>query len=191
MDNLIKSAFEESIQVKRDSLELLAQPLTLAIQKILTCLHDGHKVLICGNGGSAADAQHFAAELVNRFEANRKALPAIALTTDSSILTSVANDFHYDHVFSRQIAALGQPNDLLICISTSGNSPSIINAIKQAHDSNISTLLLTGDNGGQAKPVMLSTDVTLNVASQRTARIQETHLLLIHILCEFIDKEFT
>ena len=145
------------------------------------------KILACGNGGSAADAQHFAAELVGRFEKERQGLSAIALNTDSSILTAVANDYGYASVFERQVRALGQPGDLLLAISTSGNSPSIVAAIRAAHDNDLHVVALTGKGGGEVGQVLQDTDVHLCVPSERTARIQEIHQLVIHCLCDGID----
>jgi len=147
------------------------------------------KILICGNGGSASDAQHFSSELINRFETERPALPAIALTTDSSILTSIANDYDYSEVFSRQIYALGQEGDILIAISTSGNSANINQAINAAHDNNIKVIALTGKDGGELAQHLSEEDIELRVSADVTARIQETHIVIIHSLCDLIDHK--
>jgi D-sedoheptulose 7-phosphate isomerase len=145
------------------------------------------KILACGNGGSAADAQHFSAELLNRFEMERPALPAIALTTDSSTITSIANDYDFDQVFAKQLRALGQPDDLLLAISTSGNSRNIVEAIHAAHERQMGVVALTGRNGGVMAEVLGQQDVHICVPHSRTARIQEVHILCLHCLCDAID----
>ena len=154
---------------------------------MVACLLGNGKILACGNGGSAADAQHFAAELVGRFEVERQGLGAIALTTDSSIMTAVANDYGYNAVFERQVRALGQPDDVLLAISTSGNSPSIVEAIRAAHENGLRVVALTGKGGGQIGEMLRDGDVHICVPSARTARIQEVHLLTVHCLCDAID----
>jgi D-sedoheptulose 7-phosphate isomerase len=150
-------------------------------------LSSGKKILACGNGGSAADAQHFAAELVGRFERERKELPAIALTTDSSIITAIGNDYSFEVIFSKQVRALGQSGDILLAISTSGNSRNIIEAINSAHEKGMSIIALTGKDGGKIGQLLKAEDVNLCVPADRTARIQETHLLLLHCLCDGVD----
>jgi D-sedoheptulose 7-phosphate isomerase len=150
-------------------------------------LSSGKKVLACGNGGSAADAQHFAAELVGRFERERQELPAIALTTDSSILTAIGNDYSYEVIFSKQVRALGQAGDVLLGISTSGNSGNVIAAINAAHEKGMSVIAFTGKDGGKISQLLKPGDVHLCVPADRTARIQETHLLLLHCLCDGVD----
>lgn len=179
--------FEDSAQAKREAAEMLAAPVAAAIELMTNSLLADGKILACGNGGSAADAQHFAAELVGRFEAERQELAGIALTTDSSILTAVGNDYAFDHIFSRQVRALGREGDVLLAISTSGNSGNVIEAIKAAHTNGLSVVALTGKGGGAIAGMLREGDVHLCVPAQRTARIQEVHLLMIHCLCDGID----
>jgi D-sedoheptulose 7-phosphate isomerase len=154
---------------------------------MVQCLMNDGKILACGNGGSAADAQHFSAELLNRFEMERPALPAIALTTDSSTITSIANDYDYDQVFAKQVRALGQPDDLLLAISTSGNSRNVVEAIHAAHERQMGVIALTGRNGGVMAEMLGQRDVHICVPHSRTARIQEVHILCLHCLCDAID----
>ena len=183
----ISQHFTDSAQTKLDAMELLAAPLAGAAEMMVGALVNNGKILACGNGGSAADAQHFAAELVGRFELERQGLAAIALTTDSSILTAVGNDYGYKTVFERQVRALGQPGDVLLAISTSGNSSSIVEAIRAAHDNELHVVALTGKGGGEIGQILRDSDVHICVPSERTARIQEVHLLTIHCLCDAID----
>lgn len=183
----ISRQFEESARTKLDAIEAMAAPIAGAIEVMTGSLLNNGKILACGNGGSAADAQHFAAELVNRFEMERPPLAAIALTTDSSILTSIANDYDYNQVFSKQVRALGQPGDILLAISTSGNSPNVMAAIEAAHEREMRVIALTGKGGGQMGAQLADADIHLCVPSQRTARIQEVHLLVLHCLCDGID----
>ena len=152
------------------------------------CVRDGHKILSCGNGGSAGDAQHFSSELLNRFEMERPPLPAMALTTDSSTLTAIANDYSYDDIFAKQIKALGESGDVLLAISTSGNSSNVVRAIDAAQDRGMTIIALTGHDGGEIAPALLDADIEIRVPSDRTARIQEVHLLVIHCLCDVIDR---
>jgi len=152
------------------------------------CVRDGHKILSCGNGGSAGDAQHFSSELLNRFEMERPPLPAMALTTDSSTLTAIANDYSYDDIFAKQIKALGETGDVLLAISTSGNSSNVVRAIDAAQDRGMTIIALTGHDGGEIAPALLDADIEIRVPSDRTARIQEVHLLVIHCLCDVIDR---
>jgi len=152
-------------------------------------LLNDHKVLVCGNGGSAADAQHFSAELLNRFERERPGLPAISLTTDSSTLTSIANDYHFDDVFAKQVRALGQPGDVLLGITTSGNSPNILRAVQAAHERDMLVIALNGRNGGELGNLLRGDDVNICVHGPTTARIQEVHGLIIHCLCDLIDYQ--
>ena len=169
----IHASFLASVETKRESATQLAPAIAAAAERMATALLDGRKILTCGNGGSAADAQHFSSELLNRFELERPALPAIALTTDSSTLTSIANDYHYNQVFSRQIQALGQRGDLLLAISTSGASPSILQAVEAAQEREMGVIALTGRDGGQlAKLAQREEDIVICVPSQITARIQ-------------------
>ncbi|QID17021.1 phosphoheptose isomerase [Nitrogeniibacter mangrovi] len=184
----IADQFEQSIATKRAAAELMVAPLAQAVDLMTGCLMNGGKILACGNGGSAADAQHFAAELVNRFEMERPPLAAIALTTDTSTLTSIANDYHYDQVFSKQVAALGHPGDVLLAISTSGNSPNVIEAMRVAREREMHVVALTGKGGGRMAELLGPDDVHLCVPSARTARIQEVHLLALHCLCDGIDS---
>lgn len=183
----ISQQFHDSAQTKLDAMELLAAPISDAVQTMVSCLVGDGKILACGNGGSAGDAQHFAAELVGRFEAERQELAAIALTTDSSILTAVANDYSFNVVFAKQVRALGRPGDVLLAISTSGNSANIIEAIQAAHDNDLHVVALTGKGGGKIGQMLREGDVHICVPAERTARIQETHLLAIHCLCDGID----
>lgn len=183
----ISQHFADSAQTKLDAVELLAAPIAQATELMLATLVGNGKILACGNGGSAADAQHFAAELVGRFEMERHGLAAIALTTDSSIMTAIANDYGYQAVFDKQVRALGQPGDVLLAISTSGNSASVIEAIHAAHDNDLHIVALTGKGGGEMASLLRDTDVHICVPSDRTARIQEVHALVIHCLCDGID----
>ena len=183
----IKEHFEESLSVKKLSMERLTLDLAQATQVMVDSLKLGGKILACGNGGSAGDAQHFAAELVGRFERERMELGAIALTTDSSILTAIGNDYGFDEIFSKQVRAIGKKEDILLGISTSGNSPNVILAIKAAKKMGMRVVAFTGRGGGKIKDLLEPEDVHLCVPSERTARIQETHLLLIHCLCDGID----
>ena len=179
--------FQDSAQLKLDALELLAAPIAQAAELMVGSLLGNGKILACGNGGSAADAQHFAAELIGRFEMERQGLAAIALTTDSSILTAVGNDYSFNQIFSKQVRALGHAGDVLLAISTSGNSNNVIEAIKSAHEADMRIVALTGKGGGQIGDLLRDDDIHLCVPADRTARIQETHLLVIHCLCDGID----
>ena len=181
--------FEDSAQTKLNAIEMMAAPIAAAIETMTNCLINGGKILACGNGGSAGDAQHFSSELLNRFERERPSLPAIALTTDSSTITSIANDYSYNEIFSKQIRALGQPGDVLLAISTSGNSANIIQAIQAAHDREMIVVALTGRDGGGMASLLLPEDVEIRVPANVTARIQEVHLLTIHCLCDLIDSQ--
>ncbi|THF61201.1 phosphoheptose isomerase [Pseudothauera rhizosphaerae] len=183
----ISRQFHDSAQTKLAAVESMAAPLAGAIEVMTNCLLNNGKILACGNGGSAADAQHFAAELVNRFEMERPPLAAVALTTDSSTLTSIANDYDYNQVFSKQVLALGQPGDVLLAISTSGNSPNVMEAIAAAHERDMRVVALTGKGGGRMGEQLGAQDVHLCVPADRTARIQEVHLLALHCLCDGID----
>ena len=185
--NRISENFSESAHLKLQSMDALAAPIATAAERMVRCLrHDG-KIMACGNGGSAADSQHFAAELLNRFEMERPGLAAIALTTDTSTLTSIANDFNFDQVFSKQVRALGQKSDLLLAISTSGNSKNVLAAVLAAHEAGMGVVALTGRNGGEMTEALRPSDVHICVPAQSTARIQEVHLLILHCLCDAID----
>ncbi len=188
LQDRIHGHFLASAQLKLDAAEALAPVIEQAAQAIVQCLTQGGKVLACGNGGSAADAQHFASAMINRFEQERPGLAAIALTTDSSTLTSVANDFTYEQVFARQIKALGLPGDILLAISTSGNSTSVLEAVAAAHGRGMHILALTGHSGGSLAEQIREDDVLLCVPTASTARIQEVHLLIIHCLCDAVDS---
>ena len=189
LQDRIKNHFLESIETKQRSSEVLVEPLQLAGELMVQCLLKEGKILTCGNGGSAGDAQHFSAELLNRFEKERPGLPALALTTDSSTLTAIANDYHYDEIFSKQVSALGQAGDVLLAISTSGNSSNIITAIQAAHERQMRVVALTGKDGGKMADLFAEDDVEIRVPSDRTARIQEVHLVAIHCLCDYIDTQ--
>ncbi|WP_434517168.1 phosphoheptose isomerase [Dechloromonas sp. ARDL1] len=179
--------FEDSAHTKLNAVEMMAAPIAAAIETMTNSLINGGKILACGNGGSAGDAQHFAAELIGRFEAERQELAAIALTTDSSILTAIANDYSFNQIFSKQVRGLGHAGDVLLAISTSGNSGNVIEAIKAAHEADMRVIALTGKGGGQIGDMLLDDDIHLCVPADRTARIQETHLLIVHCLCDGID----
>jgi len=183
----VTAQFAESAKLKLESSPLLVAPLTRAATVMAEALRQGGKVLACGNGGSAADAQHFAAELVNRFEMERPPLAAVALTTDSSNLTSIANDYAWVQVFSKQVRALGRRGDVLLAISTSGNSANVIEAIGVAHELGLRVVALTGNGGGKMGPLLGAADVHVCVPHKTTARIQEVHLLCLHCICDGID----
>ena len=187
LEQRVRNHFFDSIETKKKAAETMSEDIVRAINLIHHALTSEKKILACGNGGSAADAQHFAAELVGRFERERRELPAIALSTDSSILTAIANDYSYEVIFSKQVRALGQAGDVLLGISTSGNSANVIAAIEAAHLKGMSVIAFTGKDGGKIKNVLKNSDVHLCVPAERTARIQETHLLLLHCLCDGVD----
>ena len=179
--------FNESAELKIQSAAVLAQPIAQAAELMFTALSHGNKILACGNGGSAADCQHFAAELIGRFERERLPLPAIALTTDTSILTAVGNDYGYRDIFSKQVQALGQSGDILLAISTSGNSVSVVAAVEAALEREMRVVALTGRGGGAVGELLTDADVHICVPHERTARIQEVHILAIHCMCDGID----
>ena len=183
----IRTQFAASAEVKRQAMETLDRPIAAAIKIMVDALMNSGKILACGNGGSAGDCQHFAAELVGRFERERPGLAAIALTTDSSILTAVANDYDYSQVFDKQVRALGLRGDVLLAISTSGNSDNVAAAIVAAHERDMRVVALTGRDGGRIAKLLNDGDIEIRVPSERTARIQEVHLLTIHCLCDGID----
>jgi len=188
LDTHIRSHFEESIELKRRMAETLAPQIVRAGEALAQALKADHKVLSCGNGGSAADSQHFAAEIVGRFERERPGMPAIALTVDTSAITAIANDYSWDVVFSKQIESLGRKGDFLLGISTSGNSKNVVEAIRAAHGRGMRVIALTGRDGGAMAKMLKADDFHLNVAHPRTMRIQEVHLLAIHCLCEVVDN---
>jgi D-sedoheptulose 7-phosphate isomerase len=183
----VSAQFAESAQLKLDAARSLTAPITRASELLADTLKSGGKVLACGNGGSAADAQHFAAELVNRFEIQRPPLAAVALTTDTSTLTSIANDYDYVQVFEKQVRAIGRQGDVLLAISTSGNSPNVVAAIGAAHRLGIGVVALTGRGGGKIAAALDPADVNICVPHDRTVRIQEVHLLALHCICDGID----
>jgi D-sedoheptulose 7-phosphate isomerase len=183
----ITGKFRDSANLKLSAMQELAGPISDAIERMVTCLRDDGKILSCGNGGSAADAQHFSSELLNRFEAERPGLAAVALTTDTSTLTSIANDYDYDQIFSRQVRALGHPGDVLLAISTSGNSRNVIAAVHAAHEAQMTVVALTGRGGGALLDELARGDIHICVPATVTARIQEVHLLTLHCLCDGID----
>ena len=185
----IQQTFQDSANTKQQAAQTLAPIIADGAGLLVQQLLNGHKILSCGNGGSAADAQHFSSELLNRFEMERPGLPAIALTTDSSTLTSIANDYRYEEVFAKQVRALGQDGDVLLAISTSGRSPSIVSAIDAAHERGMRVIALSGRDGGEMPNHLNEEDVEIRVPADSTARIQEVHLLIIHCLCEQIDQQ--
>jgi D-sedoheptulose 7-phosphate isomerase len=184
----VKQNFEESIQLKQQSLQALAAVTAQAAALITLALDQGAKILSCGNGGSAGDAQHFSSEMLNRFEMERPGLPAVALTTDTSTLTSIANDYDFGQIFSKQVLALGNPGDVLLAISTSGNSENVCRAVEAAHRCNMQVVALTGRDGGDMAALLQQTDIEIRVPAHSTARTQEVHLLVIHCLCDLIDQ---
>ena len=183
----ILAHFQESAELKLKSGQLLAQPISQAIELMFNALSNGNKILACGNGGSAGDAQHFAAELVGRFERERFPLPAISLSTDTSIITAVGNDYSFNEIFSKQVQALGQAGDILLAISTSGNSGNVLAAVEAALEREMRVVALTGKDGGKLGALLTEADVHINVQHSRTARIQEVHLVAIHSICDGID----
>ena len=179
--------FLDNIEVQQVAAKELPVTVAIAVMAMVECLNSGGKIMACGNGGSAADAQHFAAELMGRFERERRELAAVALTTDTSILTAVGNDYSYDQVFSKQVRGLGKSGDILLAITTSGNSKNVIKAVEAAQALGIKVIALSGNGGGQLNNVLGANDLLLAAPSSRTARIQETHLVLLHALCDGID----
>ena len=187
----VKAQFAESVQLKLDASHALTAPIARGGALLAEALRGGGKVLACGNGGSAADAQHFAAELINRFEVERAPLAAVALTTDSSTLTSIANDYAYEQIFSKQVRGIGKRGDVLLAISTSGNSRNVIEAMEAARALGMRVIALTGNGGGKMAALMSGDDVHICVPHKRTARIQEVHLLALHCLCDCIDFQLS
>jgi phosphoheptose isomerase len=188
MQDIIRQHFQDSITIKMQAMELLTDPVFKAGEKMASALAMGHKILSCGNGGSASDAQHFSGELLNRLVRERPPLAAIALNTDVATLTAISNDYHYDQIFEKQIQALGREGDILLAISTSGNSPNILKAIDTAHQKNMMIIALTGKEGGKIAKNLFPSDIELRVPAHRTIRIQEVHILIIHCLCDVIDR---
>ena len=189
LEQRIQQQFFDSADLKYAAAEVLAKPIADAVSALVGCVTSGGKVLACGNGGSAADAQHFAAEFVGRFERERPGLPAIALTTDSSVITAIGNDYDFDAIFSKQVQALGAPGDVLLAITTSGNSANVLAAIDAARAKEMVVIALTGHKGGKVRERLTETDVLICVPHERTARIQEVHLLTLHCLCDAIDLQ--
>lgn len=185
----VQDHFENHLAEVRACMDAIVPSISRAAQMMKSSLVTEGKILSCGNGGSAADAQHFSSELLNRFEMERPGLPGISLTADSSTLTSIANDYRFDEVFAKQIRALGQPGDVLLAISTSGNSANVINAMDAAHERGMTCVALTGRNGGELIQVANEKDVSICVNASTTARIQEVHGLVIHCLCDLIDYQ--
>lgn len=183
----IKQNFSESIQTKINAADSILNIVAEASEEMVQALLEGHKILSCGNGGSACEALHFSSQMLNRFRQERPGLPSIALTSDISTLTGIANNYHFSDVFAKQVRALGQPGDLLLAISTSGNSTNIVNAIKAAHDKDMGVIALTGYDGGKIVDHLQEKDIEIRVPAYDPARIQETHLLIIHCICDIID----
>ena len=185
----VTQLFNDSIETKRHCMPQLTQAVANAAELIVLALLEGGKILSCGNGGSAADAQHFSSEMLNRFERERSGLPSIGLTTDTSTISSIANDYQFAQIFSKQINALGHPGDVLLAISTSGNSANIIQAVNAAKDRQMKVIALTGRDGGEIAPLLHAEDMEIRVDSDSTARIQEVHILCIHCLCDLVDMQ--
>ena len=184
----VRDHFAESIATKEASAEPLSESIAAAGRLMSDALLADGKIMSCGNGGSAADAQHFSSELLNRFEMERPGLPGLALTTDASTVTSISNDYSYEDIFAKQVRALGKPQDVLLGISTSGNSENVIRAITAAHERGMKVVAMTGRDGGRMADIFGPDDVEIRVPAERTARIQEVHLLIIHCLCDLIDS---
>lgn len=189
LEQRIQQQFFDSADLKYAAAEILAKPIADAVNAVVGCITSGGKVLACGNGGSASDAQHFAAEFIGRFERERPGLAAVALTTDSSILTAIGNDYDFNVIFAKQVQALGNPGDVLLAISTSGNSANVLAAVEAAHAKEMTVVALTGKGGGKLGERLGETDVHICVPHDRTARIQEVHLLVLHCLCDAVDLQ--
>jgi D-sedoheptulose 7-phosphate isomerase len=189
LEQRIQQQFFDSADLKYAAAEVLSKPIADAVSALVGCITAGGKVLSCGNGGSAGDAQHFAAEFVGRFERERPGLAAVALTTDTSILTAIGNDYDFNSIFSKQVQALGVPGDVLLAISTSGNSGNVLAAVEAARAKEMTVIALTGHKGGKLRELLQETDVMICVPHDRTARIQEVHLLVLHCLCDAVDLQ--
>ena len=189
IEQRIQQQFFDSADLKYAAAEMLSRPIANAVQALVACITAGGKVLACGNGGSAADAQHFAAEFVGRFERERPGLAAIALTTDSSIITAIGNDYDFNAIFAKQVQALGAPGDVLLAISTSGDSGNVLAAVEAAQAKDMTVVALTGRSGGRMREALTETDVHICVPHERTARIQEVHILVVHCLCDAVDLQ--
>jgi D-sedoheptulose 7-phosphate isomerase len=189
LEQRIQQQFFDSADLKYAAAEVLAKPIADAVSAIVGCITAGGKVLACGNGGSASDAQHFAAEFVGRFERERPGLAAISLSTDTSILTAIGNDYHFDAIYAKQVQALGAPGDVLLAITTSGNSANVLAAVEAAHAKEMTVIALTGRQGGKMGTMLSETDVHICVPHERTARIQEVHILALHCICDAVDLQ--
>ena len=189
LEQRIQQQFFDSADLKYAAAEVLSKPIANAVNALVGCITSGGKVLTCGNGGSAGDAQHFAAEFVGRFERERPGLAAISLSTDTSIITAIGNDYDFASIFSKQVQALGAPGDVLLAISTSGNSANVVKAVEAARAKEMTVIALTGNKGGHIAEMLLDTDVLICVPHERTARIQEVHLLVLHCLCDAVDLQ--
>ena len=189
LEQRIQQQFFDSADLKYAAAEILSKPIADAVNTVVGCITAGGKVLACGNGGSASDAQHFAAEFVGRFERERPGLAAIALTTDTSILTAIGNDYDFNSIYSKQVQALGAPGDVLLAISTSGNSANVLAAVEAARAHDLTVVALTGRGGGKLRERLGETDVHICVPHERTARIQEVHILVLHCLCDAVDLQ--
>jgi len=189
LEQRIQQQFFDSADLKYAAAEILSRPIADAVSAVVGCITAGGKVLACGNGGSASDAQHFAAEFIGRFERERPGLAAIALTTDTSILTAIGNDYSFVEIFSKQVQALGQPGDVLVAITTSGNSANVLAAVEAAHAKEMTVIAFTGRGGGKMNELLTETDVHICVPHERTARIQEVHILALHCLCDAVDLQ--
>jgi D-sedoheptulose 7-phosphate isomerase len=189
LEQRIQQQFFDSADLKNAAAEVLSKPIADAVGAIVGCITAGGKVLACGNGGSASDAQHFAAEFVGRFERERPGLAAVALTTDTSILTAIGNDYDFNRIYSKQVQALGAPGDVLIAITTSGNSANVLAAVEAAHAKEMTVVALSGRKGGKMASMLTETDVHICVPHERTARIQEVHILALHCICDAVDLQ--
>ena len=188
MDERVLEQFRESVAVKQAS-ESLAPAIVEAGRALTQCLLNDGKVLSCGNGGSASDAQHFSGEMLGRFEMERPGLPAVSLSTDTSAMTAIANDYEYADIFAKQVRALGQQGDTLLAISTSGNSENVLRAVNTAHERGMRVIALTGRDGGTIAQALTEDDIEIRVPAERTCRIQEVHILAIHSMCDLVDAE--
>ena len=189
LEQRIQQHFIDSADLKYAAAEILAKPIADAVGAVVGCITAGGKVMACGNGGSASDAQHFAAEFVGRFERERPGLAAIALTTDTSIITAIGNDYDFNSIYSKQVQALGAPGDVLVAITTSGNSANVLAAVEAARAKEMTVIALTGRGGGKLRERLGETDVHICVPHERTARIQEVHILVLHCLCDAVDLQ--
>lgn len=189
IEQRIQQQFFDSADLMYAAADVLSKPIAEAVDAVMGCITAGGKLMVCGNGGSASDAQHFAAEFVGRFERERPGLAALALTTDTAILTAIGNDYDFNSIFSKQVQALGTPGDVLIAISTSGNSANVLAAVQAAHAKDMTVVALTGRSGGKLGALLMDTDVHICVPHDRTARIQEIHGLALHCLCDAVDQQ--